>query len=957
MEDISNTPPEKRGETTTTTKRKKARFVQPQRLFETPTTPQVSLDDDDDENHSKETPVVLAKRVPPKKPLKRGFVLPARVATPQETPQQQPHPTALLEKNEGAAALVEPNEEEEEEEVLAVVKKPKKRKRVSFRPPGSSRAQASYLPHEPLELSSEIRVPGLICQFLRPHQRVGVQFLFECVSGRRQYPETSPGGSGAILADGMGLGKTITTIALVYALLQKGTLEGKQIRRAIVVCPCSLVGNWDNEFSKWINSRTEAKNERVEVRAVVEGNRAATEAAIETFLAPSRPFHVLVLSYESLRANISRLSTHSACDLLVADEAQRLKGAKTQVNVALGSLPCRRRILLTGTPLQNDLDEFHAMSDAANPGALGTVEAFRKYFAQPILAAREPDASSEAGALGGRRQTELAALAKCFVLRRENRLNALHLPPKLDLVVCCKMPPAQTLAYDTAINDKQLQHALAGKKSDAFKYIDKLLKTCNHPRLLLQQQQQQGPPEEKKNKKGDRDDVLPLEKMSAKLYVVFRLMREMRRRDEGERIVIVANATASLEVVAELCDREGWPWCILDGKTPIKKRKQLNLEFNDPKSHHFAFLLSSTAGGCGLNLIGANRLVLYDSSWNPATDKQAAARCWRDGNKRRCFTYRLVSTGTIEEKMYQRQLSKEGLLSVIEDKEQINSFSTVELRRLFVFEKHTASDTHAMLNCTCEAATTSYCRMSEQEDPNALGPKRASACREYVVAETIVLVASLPSLPEEAKEVTQKVIAHLEAVRAQILPDVSTLPLVRREIDRGFVDLAAKADPAGLETLEKLRANLQRSWHDLVHKVYAIDERDEDPTKLAPAPAIEKDAFKPQLGMPTEEDLRNWGHHASVATVDDDVLRAALKGGAERFVSFVFTLETTATLIAQAEKNTNKSTPPPEQQQQQQHKPTTTPSSSSSSPQGPSSNRGGVVGAPSALNSLSFSRY
>lgn len=122
--------------------------------------------------------------------------------------------------------------------------------------------------------------------------------------------------------------------------------------------------------------------------------------------------------------------------------------------------------------------------------------------------------------------------------------------------------------------------------------------------------------------------------------------------------------------------------------------------FNDPTTHSFAFLLSSKAGGCGLNLIGANRLVLFDPDWNPATDKQAAARVWREGQKQMCYVYRFLATGTLEEKIFQRQLSKEGLQSIVDDKDEVNTLSSKDLKKLFVLQEATESDTHDRLRCT-----------------------------------------------------------------------------------------------------------------------------------------------------------------------------------------------------------------------------------------------------------------
>lgn len=189
-------------------------------------------------------------------------------------------------------------------------------------------------------------------------------------------------------------------------------------------------------------------------------------------------------------------------------------------------------------------------------------------------------------------------------------------------------------------------------------------------------------------------------------------MKEMRKPGNGnDKIVIVSNYTQTLDLIGRMCRENNWGFCRLDGSISMKKRQKMVShscailpfyhsdgvysfvlqceEFNDPTSSLVAFLLSSKAGGCGLNLIGGNRLVLFDPDWNPAVDKQAAARCWRDGQKKRCFTYRFLATGTVEEKIFQRQLSKEGLQSVVDDKEQVNALSTKDLKNLFKLRQGT----------------------------------------------------------------------------------------------------------------------------------------------------------------------------------------------------------------------------------------------------------------------------
>ena len=786
------------------------------------------------------------------------------------------------------------NEEEEEmtEEEPVVVKTAKvmmvKKKRRFCVPMKPGFAKIEYLPHEPLILERGVPVPKVVCQFLRPHQREGVQFLYDCLSGKVEYADKVQR-FGAILADDMGLGKTLQTLTFIYALLQ-----AKQAHRILVACPCSLVGNWANEFDKWINSKVASKRERVEVRAITEGVKVLTERAIDQFLSPTKPFDVLILSYDSLRINVDRFPKNiKMIDVLVADEAQRLKGAKTQLNLALRHLDCPKRILLTGTPLQNDLDEFRALADVAMPpqedvdddakrtkgGVFGTEQEFRKHFVLPVEAAREPDADEREKKLGLERQAELADIARKFVLRRENTLNAVHLPPKLTQVLCCRMPEKQQNAYRAVLDDKQLQHALAGKQTDVLVYINKLKQICNHPDLIYSDNTSQ-----KKKFFHEKD--------SGKMLVLFRLMRAMRKRHDGERIVIVANLTSVLEVVSQLCDREGWPWCILDGSTPTNKRKELNESFNDPASHHFAFLLSSTAGGCGLNLIGANRLVLFDQSWNPATDKQAAARCWRDGNKRNNYVYRLVTTGTIEEKIYQRQLQKEGLKGVVEDKDQLVAFAADDLKKLFAPSEDTrTSDTHEKLGCDC-------CRSSSlpMVAPSAATgtvndlccPERLALCQRYL----LVLQGEAPPTLRVAFG------ARLDALAEKLgNPDLATLPQLRREIDKAVDAVNPKtpsSTPADDET--NFKSHVDASWRDFVPKVTAIRGGD-TPTKGTNDDEAVVDFCKPQLGLPAEEDLANWSHHSSVATVDDEVLRTALKGKYKNIVTFVFGLQVSAQLI------------------------------------------------------------
>jgi len=182
---------------------------------------------------------------------------------------------------------------------------------------------------------------------------------------------------------------------------------------------------------------------------------------------------------------------------------------------------------------------------------------------------------------------------------------------------------------------------------------------------------------------------------SGKMAVLDYLLAAIKA-NTNDRVVLVSNYTQTLDMFTRLCKIRRYQCVRLDGSMTIKKRGKIVEQFNDPSSGDFIFMLSSKAGGCGLNLIGANRLVMFDPDWNPANDDQAMARVWRDGQKKQCFIYRLLSTGTLEEKIFQRQAHKKALSSCVVDNEEDveRHFSINELRDLFSLNENTKSDTH-----------------------------------------------------------------------------------------------------------------------------------------------------------------------------------------------------------------------------------------------------------------------
>ncbi|XP_027912240.1 protein CHROMATIN REMODELING 25 [Vigna unguiculata] len=558
-----------------------------------------------------------------------------------------------------------------------------------------------------------ITVDPLLVRYLRPHQREGVQFMFDCVSGLC----TTPNIHGCILADDMGLGKTLQSITLLYTLLCQG-FDGKPlVRKSIIVTPTSLVSNWEAEIKKWVG-------ERVRLVALCESAREDVISAIDCFTSPERNLQVLIVSYETFRMHCSKFSSSDSCDLLICDEAHRLKNDQTITNRALAALPCKRRILLSGTPLQNDLEEFFAMVNFTNPGILGSIAHFRRYYEAPIICGREPAATVEEKKIGAERSAELSVNVNRFILRRTNALLSNHLPPKIVEVVCCKLTPLQSDLYKHFIQSKNVKRAITEelKQSKILAYITALKKLCNHPKLIYDTIKSGSPgtsgfeecirffpPEMLSGRSGSwTGGHGAWVELSGKMHVLARLLAHLRHRT-NDRIVLVSNYTQTLDLFGQLCRERRYPHLRLDGSTSISKRQKLVNCFNDLSKDEFVFLLSSKAGGCGLNLIGGNRLVLFDPDWNPANDKQAAARVWRDGQKKRVYIYRFLSAGTIEEKVYQRQMSKEGLQKVIQQ-EQTDSFvsqgnflSTEDLRDLFTFHENIKSEIHEKMQCSrCE---------------------------------------------------------------------------------------------------------------------------------------------------------------------------------------------------------------------------------------------------------------
>ncbi|XP_022910598.2 DNA repair and recombination protein RAD54-like [Onthophagus taurus] len=583
------------------------------------------------------------------------------------------------------------------------------RPRRALYDPNTPNALVLYVPpdvseHDKLKNGDTILVhvvvDPILSNVLRPHQRQGVKFMYDCVTGV-QIPDFF----GCIMADEMGLGKTLQCITLLWSLLRQGPECKPSIDKAIIVCPSSLVKNWANEIQKWLEGRLPS--------LVMEGGLKKEEMRkrlmqfVHALGRTATP--LLIISYETFRMHCDILH-RSEIGMVMCDEGHRLKNCENQTYQALMGLKAKRRVLLSGTPIQNDLTEYFSLINFVNEGLLGTQQEFKRKYENYILKGQDSMATEKERNQAQECLQELSAIVNKCLIRRTSILLTKYLPVKFEMIICCRLTPLQKQLYLNYINSEEIkssvhngniEKAVKTPFSSALSSITNLKKLCNHPDLILDKILDGEKGFEKSisllpAKKKD-DDVRS--ELSGKVFLLDCLLANLKA-NYNDKIVLVSNYTQTLDLFEKLSRKRAYKYVRLDGTMTIKKRAKIVERFNNPDSEEWIFMLSSKAGGCGLNLIGANRLVMFDPDWNPANDDQAMARVWRDGQKKPCYIYRFLATGSIEEKIFQRQAHKKALSSTVVDNNEdtLRHFTASELRELFKLEE-TDSDTHKKLKC------------------------------------------------------------------------------------------------------------------------------------------------------------------------------------------------------------------------------------------------------------------
>jgi superfamily II DNA or RNA helicase len=468
----------------------------------------------------------------------------------------------------------------------------------------------------------QLPVPSGLAATLRGYQRQGLTWLAELTDL----------GLGACLADDMGLGKTVTLIALHLHRAQAaggtaggapGGAAGGAAGPTLVVCPASLLGNWEAEIARFAPG--------VPVRRFHGGGRS---------LSGVRAGFVLT-TYGTLRNDQAALA-EVGWDLVVADEAQHVKNARSATARALRAVPGRARVALTGTPVENDLTELWSILDWLVPGLLGSRQAFRRVWAAPIESGLEPT-----------KARQFADLIGPFLLRRRKSDPGIapELPAKTETDHLLGLTREQVVLYETFVRDTMARIERAdelARRGLVLALLTGLKQICNHPAHFLRQQ------------------AVPLAGRSQKLDLLDELVATILA--EGGAALVFTQYVAMGRLLESHLARMGVPHQFLHGGTPVREREAMVARFQagDVEAGSVpVFLLSLKAGGTGLNLTRADHVIHVDRWWNPAVEEQATDRAYRIGQTRPVQVHRLVTRGTIEERIAELLRRKQAVADAV----------------------------------------------------------------------------------------------------------------------------------------------------------------------------------------------------------------------------------------------------------------------------------------------------
>jgi SNF2 family DNA or RNA helicase len=471
-----------------------------------------------------------------------------------------------------------------------------------------------------------IEAPQHLQHILRPYQESGFHWL-------NYLNEVKWGG---ILADDMGLGKTVQALSFLHHLKQT---NGKL--KALVVCPTTLMYNWENEIKKFTPTLT---------NYIHHGGSRTREAINDPNV------DVIITTYGTLRSDI-KLFVEPDFDYIILDESQAIKNPSSKVTKAASLLKARSRLCLSGTPLQNNTFDIFAQMNFLNPGMLGTMEFFKQEFAVPI------------DKFGEQEQKEhLRKLLFPFILRRTKEQVAKDLPEKMEMILFCEMGDEQRKIYDAYRNDFRDKilgvvetQGINKSQLTILQGLMKLRQICDSPAIMKEQEK--------------------FPNVSIKLD---ELVREITENISNHKALVFSQFLGMLALIRERLEEMGVKYEYFDGSTSAPDREKAIQSFQNDDTCR-VFLISLKAGGVGLNLTAADYVYIVDPWWNPAVEQQAIDRTHRIGQTKNIFAYRMICKDTVEDKILSLQEKKRALAAdlITDDSGFVKNLTREDLEYLF----------------------------------------------------------------------------------------------------------------------------------------------------------------------------------------------------------------------------------------------------------------------------------
>jgi len=446
-------------------------------------------------------------------------------------------------------------------------------------------------------------VPTTVQAALRAYQQKGYEWM----------RLMSDAGAGGCLADDMGLGKTLQTICFIASVI-----EANPLQQHLIVCPASLVYNWEQEFKKFLP----------QIKSSVHHGAQRNDAVLQ-----DKNIQVYITSYGTLRSDIEKLKAIQF-GVLIIDESHNIKNPSAQITKAVGELWSSYCFALSGTPVVNNTFDLYAQLNTVLPGMFGSREFFKKEYADPIDRFGDDE-----------KMQYLQKLIAPFVLRRTKEQVATDLPEKTETVLWCEMSNSQRGMYESIkeqirgnIFTDIKQKGVGQAKLAVIQGILKLRQVCNSPLLL---------PE---------DEQTATE--SIKMQVLFEELDNLLGK---HKVLVFSQFTSMLNLIAAHCNKKKIDYFHFDGQTPSEKRMEMVNTFQQEDNNTNLFLISLKAGNAGITLTAADYVFLFDPWWNEAVQQQAIDRTHRIGQTKSVFAYKMICKDSIEEKIIQLQSKKKKL--------------------------------------------------------------------------------------------------------------------------------------------------------------------------------------------------------------------------------------------------------------------------------------------------------